>query len=155
MPRLESAFTRLTAAIAAASAELDRTQRALDSALKQPSGVTAATDVKLQLEQLFPADLLLDVDLSWLEHFPRYLRAAQTRITRAMTDPRKDASKLAPFAPLWHTFLKKRGALLDASAARILHAHFEELRVAIFAPELKPAIPVSIPSVSKALESVR
>jgi len=153
-PRLEPAFTVVTRAIALASSELEATLRATEAASKQPSGVAVGADVRLQLEQLFPTDLLLDVDLSWLQHFPRYLRAARTRLDRAVADPRKDASKLAPFAPLWRAFLAKRALVRDSSAARVLHWKFEELRVAIFAPELKPAIPVSISSLSLALDSL-
>ena len=113
-------------------------------AAKQPSGTLAAKDIRAQLELLFVPDLVLSVELAQLEHYPRYLRAAQTRLARAITDPRKDADKLAPFAPVWSAFLDKRQTAVDRAAARALHWAFEELRVAIFAPELKPAFPVSL-----------
>jgi ATP-dependent helicase HrpA len=154
-PRIGAAFKRIERAAAAAAAELQSTLRALDSAAKHPSGTAASGEIRAQLEQLFPADLLATVELSRLEQFPRYLRAAQARLTRAITDPRKDADKFAPFAPLWNAFLNKQGSASDREATRALRWAFEELRVAIFAPELKPAAPVSLASLTLTLSALR
>ncbi|MES1178501.1 MAG: ATP-dependent RNA helicase HrpA [Myxococcales bacterium] len=154
-PRIASAFKRVERATAAASAELQNTLRALASAAKHPSATAASSDIRAQLEQMFPSDLLLTVELARLEQFPRYLRAAQARLTRAIADPRKDADKLAPFAPLWSAFLAKRGSATDRAATRALRWAFEELRVAIFAPELKPASPVSVASITTTLSALR
>src|SRR4029078_198122 len=90
---------------------LDKTLRALDGAAKQPSGTAAAADIRVQLELLFAPDTWLWVERQQLEAFPRYLRAAQARLTRAINDPRKDASKAEPFAPVWQALLAKRAAL--------------------------------------------
>jgi ATP-dependent helicase HrpA len=95
------------------------------------------------------------VPLAQLEHFPRYLRAAQARLGRAVSDPRKDMDKLAPFATLWSSFLAKRGSVRDQGAAAELRWAFEELRVAIFAPELKTPVSVSLPKVAAALAALR
>ena len=129
--------------------------RALESAAKHPSATLARGEIRVQLEQLFTPDLLETVPLSRLEQIPRYLRATQARLTRAISDPRKDADKLAPFAPLWAAFLARQSALSDRSAAAALRWAFEELRVAIFAPELRPAAPVSVASLSQALSQLR
>jgi ATP-dependent helicase HrpA len=153
--RIDAAFERVTRALSAISAELDKTQRALAAAAKQPSGTLAARDIGAQLELLLAPDLMLSVELDQLEQYPRYLRATQTRLARAITDPRKDADKLAPFAPLWGTYLAKRGTVRDQASARALYWHFEELRVAIFAPELKPAFPVSVAVLARSLEQLR
>jgi ATP-dependent helicase HrpA len=155
LPRLTPTFEQLTRAIAQAAGELDKALRALDLAAKQPSGAAAAADIKLQLEQLFAPDTLRDAELTRLEQFPRYLRAAVARLTRAIHDPRKDAGKAEAFAPVWQAFLVKRGALRDREGARRLHFAFEELRVALFAPELKPAQAVTVASVTLALSSLR
>ncbi len=155
LPRLTPVFEQTTRAIAGANAELEKTLRALDAAAKQPSSAVASADIKAQLEQLFPPELLRHVEVQRLEHFPRYLRAAQSRLMRAINDPRKDASKAEPFTPLWQSFLAKRAAARDQAVAQRLHFAFEELRVALFAPELKPAQPVSIASVTVALQALR
>jgi ATP-dependent helicase HrpA len=155
LPRLSPVFEQTARAIASANAELDKTLRALDAAAKQPSGAAVSADIKAQLEQLFPPELLLRVELQRLEHYPRYLRAAQSRLTRAIHDPRKDASKAEPFAPLWQSFLAKRAAARDQAVAQRLHFAFEELRVALFAPELKAAQSVTIASLSAAVQTLR
>jgi ATP-dependent helicase HrpA len=155
MPRIAAAFKRIERAVTLASAELQITLRALDGAAKHPSGTAASAEIRAQIELLFPENALALVELARLEHYPRYLRAAQARLTRAVSDPRKDADKLAPFAPLWHTFLNKQSAAADRDAARSLRWSFEELRVAIFAPELKPALPVTLASVQLALSTLR
>ena len=99
--------------------------------------------MRAQLELLLLPDTLQHAELARLEHYPRYLRAAQARLARAINDPRKDASKAEPFAPVWQAFLAKRASLRDQTAARRFHFLLEELRVSLFAPELKPAQPVS------------
>jgi len=154
-PRIAPAFKALERAATAASAELQATLRALDSAAKHPSAKLASGEIRAQLEQLFPADLVESVPLARLEQFPRYLRASQARLARAISDPRKDADKLAPFAPLWASFLARQSTLSDRSAAAALRWAFEELRVAIFAPELRPAAPVSVQSLTLALAQLR
>ncbi|HKO93744.1 MAG TPA: DUF3418 domain-containing protein, partial [Polyangiaceae bacterium] len=155
LPRVESVFSGLARAMGAAAAELDKLERALDGVTTQPSGTQAARDIRAQLEQLCSADLVKTLELERLEQFPRYLRAAQTRLTRAIHDPRKDADKLAPLAPVWSAFLAKQPSARDQKAAQTLRWAFEELRVAIFAPELKPALSVSLANLSLSVSSLR
>ena len=154
-PRLVPAFDQLCRLLAATRGELDKTLRALETAAKQPSGAAAVSDIRAQLDYLFPPDLLSQLETARLEHYPRYLRAAQARLTRAVNDPRKDASKAEPFTPLWQAFLAKRATARDQALVRGLHYSFEELRVALFAPELKPAHSVTVASLAAAVSSLR
>jgi ATP-dependent helicase HrpA len=153
-PRIPQAFKLFTEAMTPVAKELDKTLQAVRSASKHPSGRGALVDIEAQLDLLFPAELMATVPLARLEHFPRYLRAAQARLARAVTDPRKDTDKLAPFATLWSSFLARRTGTRDAAAAQELRWTFEELRVAIFAPELKTAVPVSLPKVAAAVAAL-
>ncbi len=153
--RVDPTFRVFVEAMKPVAAELDKTLAALRNASKHPSGQKAIADIYAQLEELVPKDLMAHVSLERLGHFPRYLRAAQARLQRAISDPRKDIDKHAPFAPLWSTFLARRAAVRDAGAAAELRWTFEELRVAIFAPELKTAVPVSLAKVSASLASLR
>ncbi len=170
LPRSKAAFERRLAAglsqlspvfeltariIADVAAELDKTRSALDAAAKQPSGAAAAADIEAQLELLFASDTLLHAERAELAHFPRYLRAAQARLTRAINDPRKDAGKSEPFSPVWQAFLVKRAEARDQAGARRLHFAFEELRVALFAPELKPAQSISVAAAAQAVAALR
>jgi len=154
-PRIAPSFQVYVDAVKPITAELEKTLQALRNASRHPSGRNAIVDIYAQLEHLFPPDLLASVPFGRLEHFPRYLRAAQARLQRAISDPRKDADKLAPFTPLWASFLAKRKTARDQALARDLRWTFEELRVAIFAPELKTPYPVSVAKVSAALSTLR
>ncbi|MDX2054814.1 MAG: ATP-dependent RNA helicase HrpA [Polyangiaceae bacterium] len=170
LPRTKLAFTALVASgsarlvpvfeawarsIHAVTTELERTVRALDIAAQQPSGTAAVNDVRSQLDQLFPRDLIAHVELQQLDQFPRYLRAVQARLARATTDPRKDASKAAPFAPVFRDFLAKQATAQDQKAVREVRFQLEELRVSIFAPELKPRAPIPLASAALAVAALR
>jgi ATP-dependent helicase HrpA len=154
-PRVDSTFRLYANAIARASSELDVTLQVLRSAARHPTAKLAIAEIRAQLAVLFPADLVTWVPLGQLEHFPRYLRAAQTRLGRAIADPRKDAEKLAPLAPLWAAFLAKQTTARDREMVHALRWSFEELRVAVFAPELKTHAPVSLAKVTAAVEALR
>jgi ATP-dependent helicase HrpA len=154
-PRVATAFRLFADAITPVAKELDKTLQALRTASGHPSGRAAVVDIYAQLEQLFPVDLMQSVPLARLEHVPRYLRAAQARLQRAVTDPRKDTEKLAPFATLSAAFLVKRKTARDQGTVVELRWAFEELRVAIFAPELKTPVPVSLPKLTAAVAALR
>ena len=154
-PRVAIAFKLFTEALVPVAKEHDKLLLALRTAKQHPSGRAAVLDIQAQLEQLLPAELLDTAPLARLEQFPRYLRAAQARLARAVTDPRKDTEKLAPFAALSATFAAKRAAARDQAAALELRWAFEELRVAIFAPELKTPVPVSLPKMTAAVAALR
>jgi len=149
-PRLDGLFRAWTQSLSVVALELDKTLAALKSAAKHPSGRAAILDLHAQIEALVPSDLVARVPLARLDHYPRYLRAAQTRLARAVTDPPKDAEKLAPVAALWATFLAKQARARDDEAGEVREIRwmFEELRVAVFAPELKTPVPVSAKRVS-------
>ena len=153
-PRLYSLAKALADALGPVAAELAKTLASLRTAAKQPSGRAAVHDLYAHLASLFPADLVAWVPLDRLVHYPRYLRAAQARLTRAITDPRKDEAKLAPFAPLWAAYQKRADKARDVALARDVRFMFEELRVSIFAPELKTAFPVSLARVKEALDAL-
>ncbi len=154
-PRLTPIAKTFGGAITATTEELQKTLLALKNAAKHPSGTVASQEIRQQLQGMFAADVLETVPLVRLAHFPRYLRAIQARLARAITDPRKDAGKLAPLTPLWNAFLAKHKVAKDQETARELRWEFEELRVAIFAPELKTPTPVSLPRMTAAVTALR
>jgi ATP-dependent helicase HrpA len=153
-PQLETAATRVFQALNLASSELDDTLRALEKAEKQPSGAGAVRDMRDQLDALFPTGLITDAPLLQLAHYPRYLKAIRLRLTRALVDPRKDAAKLEPLLAPLALFQAKRHTASDQSSSRALGWALEELRVAVFAPELKPAHAVSISTWAAAVKAL-
>ncbi len=108
---------------------------------------TTLDEVRTQVRTLLPKGLFLDTSLEHLTHLPRYLRAIQIRLERLPNDPRRDSEKAAQVQPLWNSYLERHSALRargipddELEAFRWL---VEELRVSLFAPELKTRVPVS------------
>ncbi|MFT3770603.1 MAG: DUF3418 domain-containing protein [Minicystis sp.] len=155
MERLDAGRRRIGAAIAdlgklaqEVGAELDKTRSLLKSLAGKPGAPRAALDdVRTQLAYLAPPDLLLSAPRERLAHLPRYLRAIQVRLDRLPNGPQKDQAKAAQVLPFWNDFLKHKDGLRargvppeDLDAFRWL---VEELRVSVFAPELRTPVPVS------------
>jgi ATP-dependent RNA helicase HrpA len=82
-----------------------------------------------------------------LGQLARYLRAIQVRLQRQAHDPQKDQQKAAQVVPLWQGYLRRRDELRASGRPSGELDEFgwlvEELRVAVFAPELKTAVAVS------------
>lgn len=104
-------------------------------------------DIQGQLAHLVPPDAMTRMPRARLGQLARYLRAIQVRLQRQAHDPQKDQQKAAQVAPLWQNYLRKRDEL--RAQGRLLDELdefgwlIEELRVQIFAPELKTAVAVS------------
>jgi ATP-dependent helicase HrpA len=71
-------------------------------------------------------------------------------------DPHKDAKKLAQLAPLWNAYwdyLAQQPTF--SSELRAFRWQLEELRVSLFAPELKTAYPVSVQRLEKIWQTLQ
>ena len=91
-----------------------------------------------------------------LVQFPRYLKAIELRIDKVKSDPARDTSRMNEVAAL----SLRRGNVLSMRAKGVSDPRLEEfrwlleeLRVSLFAQELKTPIPVSIKRLQKVLES--
>ncbi|APR78779.1 ATP-dependent helicase hrpA [Minicystis rosea] len=166
MERLDAGRRRLSAAIAdlgkiaqEIGAELDRTHGILRGLAGKPGAPRAALDdVREQLAHLAPPDLLLTAPRDRLAHLPRYLRAIQVRLDRLPNGPQKDQAKAAQVMPFWNDWLKHKDGLRargvpaqDLDAFRWL---VEELRVSVFAPELRTPVPVSTQRLTEQWKSI-
>jgi len=141
-------------ALAAAKLELDKLDAAVRSAAKHPSATLAIQDIRAHLAGLFFAEFPGEISLETLRHLPRFLKACAARLGRAIADPRKDSDKAAPLAPLVRAFMAKRDVAKDRAKVEALRWDLEELKVLVFAPELKTARPVSLARVTADLASL-
>jgi ATP-dependent helicase HrpA len=109
------------------------------------------TDMRGQLERLVYSGFLRDVPPDWLRHYPRYLQAMRIRLDRLRARPEKDAQQLTELAPLWEQWLRQGGRESDEAAASGVPMRWllEELRVSLFAQELKTLVPVSVKRVQR------
>ena len=113
-------------------------------ALPKAHPATAA-DLRAQLSWLVPAGFLLVTPWERLKEYPRYLQAIEQRLEKHGRDPKRDAQLVAQVAPLEARYRERvkmeRGARApERDEYRWL---LEELRVSLFAQQLKTRVPVS------------
>jgi ATP-dependent helicase HrpA len=116
-------------------------------------------DVKRQLERLLGPGWLARTSWPRLQHFARYLNAASLRLDKLRADPSRDARLAAEIAPLQAAWLREVAAQARYGAPSSELEQFgwllEELRVALFAQELKTPVPISAKRLGKLWQSMR
>jgi len=112
-----------------------------------------ALDVTTQLERLLPKTFLQRTPWANLQHLPRYLKAVSVRLDKLRADPARDATRLKELQPLeqrvWRALAERKG-VADTRLDDVRWL-LEELRVSLFAQELRTAQPVSVKRIEKAL----
>jgi len=110
-----------------------------------------ADDVAQQLERLVAKRFISDTPWERLQHLPRYLKAIAARLDKLRADPARDGARLAELRPLEQRYLRKVAERRGARDARLEEFRWwlEELRVGLFAQELKTPQPVSAKRLDK------
>jgi ATP-dependent helicase HrpA len=116
---------------------------------RAPALASGVNDIREQLGALTPPDFLVSTPYQWLRHYPRYFQAMQLRIQKmAGQGLPRDARNLAEITPLWRGYfeLEKRKKELALNDSKIVEYRWmvEEMRVSLFAQELRTAVPVSV-----------
>src|SRR5690606_27100442 len=113
-------------------------------ALPKAPGATAA-DIRSQLAWLVPAGFLLVTPWERLREFPRYMQAIEQRLEKAGRDPRRDAQRTAEVAALESRYRQQVKAERGArpTGEDEFRWLLEELRVSLFAQQLKTRVTVS------------
>nr|WP_255520147.1 ATP-dependent RNA helicase HrpA [Ramlibacter aurantiacus] len=112
----------------------------------------ATQDASQQLQRLVPMRFLLDTPWPALQHIPRYLKAIVLRLDKLRADPARDSARLADVRAqeqrYWRLVAERKGV----SDARMQEFRWllEELRVSLFAQELRTPQPVSAKRLDKA-----
>lgn len=116
----------------------------------------SAGDMQAQLQALIGKRFIADNDYTQLSHFPRYLKAINVRLEKLRADPVRDARLMAEWAQAaasWQRAQKgQKTADPRMSEFRWL---LEELRVSLFAQELRTPMPVSVKRLQKVWESIQ
>ncbi|MDQ6680397.1 MAG: DUF3418 domain-containing protein, partial [Pseudomonadota bacterium] len=115
-----------------------------------------ADDITAQLSRLVGKRFLSETPWSQLAHLPRYLKAIVMRLDKLRADPARDAERLAELRPLEQRFLRFVAGRKDARDVRLEEFRWllEELRVSLFAQELRTPQPVSAKRLEKAWAQV-
>jgi ATP-dependent helicase HrpA len=144
-------FARLAEAILAEHAQISKRLAALKAF------PAVAEDVRAQLARLITKDFLTAAPFERLQHFPRYLKAAGMRLDKLRADPARDERLMREFQLLSRPFERERSAHERSGVPDPALEQFrwllEELRVALFAQELKTPVPVSVKRLQKIWES--
>ncbi|MFZ6772959.1 ATP-dependent RNA helicase HrpA [Undibacterium sp. SXout7W] len=119
----------------------------------------AAADIQNQLQMLITKRFIAETDFSQLAHFPRYLKAITIRMDKLRADPARDARQMAEWnsaAQGWVRAPRKSGHGSDIDPKMLeFRWLLEELRVSLFAQELKTPMPVSVKRLQKVWESMQ
>ncbi|MEI8303364.1 MAG: ATP-dependent RNA helicase HrpA [Burkholderiales bacterium] len=152
-PRLNLIGQEVARALLTVLEEHQAVQRKLPQARPHPA-VTA--DLTQQLAALLPPRWLSLTPPGQLAHLPRYLKAVALRLDKLRADPARDAAQMAELAALqapWRRALAQRRGQPDPRLEEFRWL-LEELRVSLFAQELRTPMPVSIKRLQKAWAAI-
>lgn len=148
LPAVSEAACRLFVTIAA-----DVHQLSLALGAAKGNVARAANDVRAQLQRLIHKGFFSATPWSQLTHLPRYIKAMQMRLAKYPANVERDGKHAASIAQLWGRFemrldQQKKAGLVDP---RLLEFRWqiEELRVSLYAQELKTPYPVSYKRLDK------
>ena len=111
-----------------------------------------AEDIAAQLQRLVGGRFVLDTPYAQLQHLPRYLKGITLRLDKLKADPARDAARMAEARIAEARWLKRMTELKGRRDARLDEYRWllEELRVSLFAQELRTPQPVSSKRLDKA-----
>ena len=115
-----------------------------------------ADDITAQLQRLMPKRFVAQTPYAQLQHFQRYLKAITLRLDKLKGDPARDVQRLTELRPLDQRYTRRLAELKGTHDARLDEFRWllEELRVSLFAQELRTPQPVSIKRLEKAWQQM-
>jgi ATP-dependent helicase HrpA len=116
-----------------------------------------ADDVQAHLQRLAPKRFIAQTPWAQWAQLPRYLKAITLRLDKWRSDPARDAARLAEVRPVEQRFLRTLADRKGVVDARLDEFRWllEELRVSLFAQELKTKQPVSVKRLEKVWEQMQ
>jgi ATP-dependent helicase HrpA len=123
--------------------------RGIKMIMKKPSllQLDTITDIKVQLDHLFPQNFITVIDPQWLQQYPRYLKGIRKRFEKSQTNALRDRQLRLEFSSLWQEYIKRQESLnrqhIDSEQLNHYRWMLEEYRISLFAQELKTLFPIS------------
>lgn len=122
--------------------------------------VNTLADIKSQQGRLIYKGFIAQTPLIWLKRLPRYFKGMMTRLKKAKSDHRRDGLNQMQITPLWEQYEQKSQLIKEEkhtpevlffAQAQLQEYRWliEELRISLFAQELKTAQPVSVKRLEK------
>ncbi|MDQ6988387.1 MAG: ATP-dependent RNA helicase HrpA [Mariprofundaceae bacterium] len=166
LPRTKSDFTALLDAgraevvitgkkTAGMVVEILKAHASLQQKLTQVKAVAlkpVLEDIQQQVSQLVYAGFIQQTPQAWLQHISRYVQAAEKRLQKAGQNLKQDQIHMQQIQTFWHLYQQRADEQLyqENNASITFRWHIEELRVSLFAQDLKTSVPIS----AKRLEKV-
>jgi ATP-dependent helicase HrpA len=146
--RARTRLPAVTEAVARHAGAIADAWQALSGAIAQGASLgRLAHEVKAQRDRLVYPGFLARTPWERLEHIPRYLKGAALRMTKFRGNPERDQRHAPVVAGLWAQYEARAEADRKAERhdARLEEFRWliEELRISLFAQELKTPFPVS------------
>ena len=118
-----------------------------------------AQDMQQQLQGLVHKRFLIENEFSQLSHFPRYLKAMNVRLEKLRADAARDAKAMSEWnqaAAPYQRLMRDKSAGKNTDPKLVEYRWMlEELRVSLFAQELRTPMPVSVKRLMKVWESMQ
>ncbi|MBW8328645.1 MAG: ATP-dependent RNA helicase HrpA, partial [Thiobacillus sp.] len=117
----------------------------------KPQFTAAMRDETAHLAALVPADFITATPWTHLKDLPRYLRGILKRLEKLPAAEQRDSRGMAGVLTLQNKFLARRGQVKGEVPAALddFRWQLEELRISLFAQELKTPCPVSVKRLDK------
>lgn len=152
LPTVTDAACQLAAVILA---DYQAIQTKLSAKLPPP----LAQDIQEQIGHLVFRGFLTSTPWAFLQHVPRYLKAVLKRIEKYPGNAERDARHVADIKVLWRRCQERRENYRQSGigdpALETFRWQIEELRVSLFAQELRIPYPVSVKRLQKAWEAMK
>ncbi|MBS1141284.1 MAG: ATP-dependent helicase HrpA [Proteobacteria bacterium] len=119
----------------------------------------AVADIEAQLKRLLGKTFVVDTPFERLQHYPRYMKAIVVRLDKLKANPARDAQLMAEYGPLWTNYERRAIQLAKLGTLDPQIEQFrwllEELRVGLYAQELRTPVPVSTKRLQKQWEGIK
>jgi len=153
------ARTRLPAVIQAVSQILGQIGQEYQALSLRLPRHKLARELQPQLEHLVYRGFLAATPWSQLPHIPRYMKAMALRMDKQAANSQRDGQRGAEIRQLWdmwQTRVQEKTADGEASQTLLdFRWQIEELRVSLFAQELKTPFPVSVKRLQKVWQEIK
>ena len=125
---------------------------------KKLQGIKSASsvDMQTQLQTLINKRFVIDTPYAQLAHFPRYLKAISVRLEKMRADPMRDLRLMQDWQSAAAEWQRSSSQAKNSdSKLQDYRWLLEELRVSLYAQELKTPMPVSVKRLQKVWESLQ
>jgi ATP-dependent helicase HrpA len=136
------------------------------SRLKEPVTPAYFEQITRDMDKLLPKDFLEAYTIDRIVLLPRYLDAMKIRLARARIDPEKDKTKAAQVEPYQYTLERLEEDIAvptppmppappeKRQAVEELRRMVEEFKIALFAPEIRTAFPISAVRLARKIKEI-